>query len=225
VIPTEYAKERRRLFDLVLREVTRGMRTGCTKGCTYCCYGVTLWIRRVEALSILELLNRLPIRERKEIAGRLRAYGRVYREEARRAGYDPPSPLTEDALDVGKLELIGGLGMNEIPCPFLNTAAGECSIYEVRPDMCRLMAYSDAELCRRDWENPLGFLWKREIAPFVESLRESFLPRWRLKLLELQKSFPDVDPSRWEGDIGFLTYWIRFDPVRKRFTDRVVCSP
>ncbi len=219
----EYVKERARLMDLVLGEVTEELSVGCSRGCAYCCYGVTLWIRRSEALLILDFLNRLPLRKRKVFRDRLRAYERVYREEAERVGYSPEPPLREGELDLGKLELIGGLGMNEVPCPFLEES-GECGIYAVRPDMCRIMAYRDAEACRRDWENPLSLVWKSEIAPFVEEIREKFYSRWRLRLPELGRRFPGVDPDRWEGDIGFVTYWLRFDLVKKRFSDRVVCS-
>ncbi|NPA40662.1 MAG: hypothetical protein GXO18_00095 [Aquificae bacterium] len=212
----EYAKERVRVLEKILKDVIEGVPVDCSKGCAYCCYGVTLWIKEPEAVLLVDYLNSLPLKERKEIAKRLKKYGRIYQEEARRVGYLPSSPIPEERLDVDRLGLIGGLGMNEVPCPFLKEDKS-CSVYEARPGMCRLTLFRDKEVCRRDWENPLGFVWKNEIAPFIEEIRGRFYARWKLALVELGRRFPELDTESLEERVGFITYWLRFDPVKKVF--------
>ena len=211
-----YARERASLLKEILEEVTEKIKVDCHKGCVYCCYGVTLWIKRAEALLLTDFLNSLPLKERKNLWDRIKKYARLYEEEARRVGYLPTHPIREEELDVEKLGVIGGLGMNEVPCPFLNES-GECVVYEARPDMCRLMVYEDSSLCKKDWENPLAFVWKNEIAPFVEGVKKEFYARWKLRRAELADRFPDVDIDKMEEEVGFITHLIRFDPVKKVF--------
>lgn len=213
----EYAERRFSLAEALIRESVSDLRIDCGKGCAYCCYGVTLWVPRIEALALVNFLNKLPLKVRKEIASRLRDYGKRYREEASSVGYDLRSPASESNLDVEKLGLIGGLHMNEVPCPFLNLSDLSCAVYEVRPLLCRLTLFPDREICRKDWENPLSFIWKQEIAPFVDRIKERFFGRWRLKLSELQKSYPELDFGKLEREFIFLGEALRLDPVKKIF--------
>ncbi len=182
-------------------------------------------MKLVEAFHLLLVLNSLPAKERRRIHKDLVRYKRLYKEEAKRAGYDPESPLNEEELNTEKLGLICGLGMNEVPCPFLSTEEGECKVYSARPSMCRLTFFEDAEVCRRDWENPIAFLWKNEIAPFIERVREAFNKRWELELERLKSEFPKVDVHTLERKLVFLPDHLRFDPVKGRFYLRGVCSP
>jgi len=211
-----YARERASLIEELLREIIENTKIDCHKGCVYCCYGVTLWIKRAEAVLLVDFLNRLPLRDRKEIWSNLKKYATLYEEEAKRVGYMPQSPVKEEKLDIEKLGVIGGLGMNEVPCPFLKES-GECRVYEARPDMCRLMVYKDSSLCKRDWESPLSFVWKNEIAPFVEGIREKFHSRWMLRKASLSEKFPEIDIASMEDEVGFITHLVRFDPVKKIF--------
>ncbi len=212
-----YALKRAELMDGIVEEIKGSLPVDCSRGCAYCCYGVTLWIRRSEAILMWSFLNDLPIRERKRLAKSLREYERVYTEEARKVNYTPSQPIPEALLDTDKLGIIGGLGMNEVPCPFLDTQTKECLIYEARPGMCRLTLFKDREVCRRDWENPLSFLWKNEILPFIEGVKDRFYKRWGSALRDLAREFPRIDVEDMEGRVAFVTYWIRFDPVKKTF--------
>ena len=219
-----FAEDRARVIDSIISEITSDLRLGCGKGCTYCCYGVPLWVRTVEAFHLLEALNKLPIKDRRVIASRLRRYEREYLEAAQAQGYMPESPVPEEALDVDKLGLICGLGMNEVPCPFLSED-GSCSVYEARPSMCRLTLFSDREVCRRDWENPLAFVWKSEIAPFIDRIKGEFHRRWNVELKKLQGIYPELNLSRLEGEMLFLPKHLRFDPVGKVFRLKAPYNP
>ncbi len=214
----KYAAERSRRLDRVISEVTARVKIACRKGCTYCCYGVPLWVRIVEAFHILSDLNSLPIKDRKVVAQNLRIYAKAYRQEAKRHGYELKSPVPEDMLDSEKLGLICGLGMNEVPCPFLNTEEGTCRVYGSRPSMCRLTLFSDSDLCRKDWENPLAFIWRNQIAPFIEEIRDAFQTRWRSEIRDLQREFPQLNLYDLERWVLFLPDHLRFDPVKRTFS-------
>ncbi|MDQ7082036.1 MAG: YkgJ family cysteine cluster protein [Aquificota bacterium] len=129
-------------------------------------------------------------------------------------GYRPKSPVKEEDLDTEKLGIIGGLAMNEVPCPFLSEER-TCEVYGERPIMCRLTLFSDREVCRKDWENPLAFLWRNEIYPFIEDIKVRFLPVFRREMEKIRVGLGV--PESWEKDIVFITDWLRFDPVKKVF--------
>ena len=219
-----FARERAEAIDALISEITSGIRIDCGEGCAYCCYGVPLWVRMVELYHLFDALNRLPAKGRRKIATRLRNYEKEYSYLARIQGYLPESPLEDRVLDVERLGAICGLGMNEIPCPFLSEEKS-CMVYEARPSMCRLTLFPDRRVCGKDWENPLAFIWKNEIAPFIERLREKFYPRWKMELDRLRRSYPDLDLSRLEREMVFLPKHFRFDPVRGAFRLRVPYSP
>jgi len=218
------ARERAKLIDSILSEIAQDLKIDCGRGCTYCCYGVPLWVKTIEAIHLLEALNGLPLKDRKIAASRLRDYEKEYTRIAQMQGYTPRSPIQEEALDVEKLGLVCGLGMNETPCPFL-WEDGSCRVYEARPSMCRLTLFHDREVCRRDWENPLAFVWKNEIAPFTEGIKRKFYRRWNSALRELQAKYPDLDLVRLESEILFLPRHLKFDPVKKVFRLRASYSP
>jgi len=211
-----FARERAKAIDSLISETAGSLKVDCGKGCTYCCYGVPLWVRGVEIYLLLDALNGLPVRQRKEIASRLKGYERDYRESASQQGYLVEGPLPEDQLDVDKLGLVCGLGMNEIPCPFLSED-GLCRIYDARPSMCRLTLFYDREVCRKDWENPIAFIWKNEIEPFQRKVKEEFLARWRWRVRELAKEYPDLDVESLEGTCYFVPRHLSFDPVKRVF--------
>ncbi|MDQ7082354.1 MAG: YkgJ family cysteine cluster protein [Aquificota bacterium] len=82
--------------------------------------------------------------------------------------------------------------MNEIPCPFLDKGSGSCRVYQARPLMCRLTLYKDRNTCEEDWKNPLSFLWRREISPFIEGIKNEFHRRWSTELRSLEEEFPTL---------------------------------
>ncbi len=212
-----YAQERLRRADALIDEITKEKEIACGKGCNFCCFGVPLWVKPPEALQIAHTLNKLPIRERKEIASRLSAYRREYREQSRSAGYEPASPIREEELNVEKLGIVCGLGMNDVPCPFLDQESGSCRVYEARPLMCRLTLYRDRGICEEDWKNPISFLWKKEISPFIEGIKTEFHKKWSAELRKMEENFPQLDIAYLEGYVLLLPEHLRFDPIRKSF--------
>jgi Fe-S-cluster containining protein len=208
----DYARRRAEEADALLSEISRSRGVACSRGCVYCCYGVTLWVRKIEALLIAHSLNRKKIKDRRDIAQRLRRYASIYERESRKVGYRPRSPQREEELDTERLGVVGGLAMNEVPCPLL-AEDGSCEVYPERPLMCRLTLFKDSDVCRRDWENPLLFLWSDRIAPFVEEVKAEFLPRFRRRLEEIGGGVEDP----WEREVVFITDYIRYDPLKKVF--------
>ena len=210
----EYARLRSERADALISEITGDKVIACGRGCAYCCYGVTLWLRKIEVLFLAYALNRKRPKERASYATRLRKYRDIYEKESERVGYRPRSPVREEDLNTEKLGVIGGLGMNDIPCPFLSEEK-TCEVYNERPLMCRLTLFRDREVCRRDWENPLAFLWRNEIYPFIEEIKARFLPAFRRETGMIREKLGV--PESWETDMVFITDWLRFDPVKKVF--------
>ncbi len=224
-ILVSFADKRGKSMDALIAEISSKEKIDCGKGCAYCCYGVPLWVRAVELYHLLDALNSLSIRERRAIAKRLREYEREYRDSARVQGYLPESPAEEGSLDVERLGAICGLGMNDVPCPFLDLEDSSCMVYGARPSMCRLTLFSDREVCRKDWENPIAFIWKNEIEPFQRRLKEKFLKRWEESLKRLGSEYLELDVYALEKTLYFLPSHLSFDPVKKRFKLRAVSNP
>ena len=212
-----YALERAKILEELISSELEKRSVACHEGCPYCCYGVTLWITRAEALLISYYLNSLPLKKRKELYKRLKDYAKAYRKEARNFSLMEEGPVHKEELDTEALGKISALGLKDVPCPFLNAKALSCEIYPARPDMCRFTVYSDDKVCKQDWEDPLRFLWRDKILPFIEEVKESLSPKLNLRLTMLRSRYGDLDLFSLEETVAFITRWIRFDPVRKSF--------
>lgn len=212
-----YALERVKILEELISSELEKRSVACHEGCPYCCYGVTLWITRAEALLISYYLNSLPLKKRKELYKRLKDYAKAYRKEARNFSLMEEGPVHKEELDTEALGKISALGLKDVPCPFLNAKALSCEIYPARPDMCRFTVYSDDKVCKQDWEDPLRFLWRDKILPFIEEVKESLSPKLNLRLTMLRSRYGDLDLFSLEETVAFITRWIRFDPVRKSF--------
>jgi Fe-S-cluster containining protein len=114
-------------FDV---EVTRIVRAGraqglsipCRTGCDACCYDVA-WCLPEEARELAERVRSWPRRRREAITLRLL----VWFAEMRADGLDPENPLPN----------LRRYHRRRRACPLLDTAAGRCSAYELRPLSCR----------------------------------------------------------------------------------------
>lgn len=97
----------------------------CRPGCDFCCYN-QIEVIPLEVLAIGSHLQALPAEEQAVLKERLSA------SAASRAGKS-------------KHDIAGS--RRDFPCPFLSQ--GLCSIYPVRPLVCRAMHSLDADLCRQ----------------------------------------------------------------------------
>jgi Fe-S-cluster containining protein len=211
--------KRAELIDSLIEEVLSRKHVDCSRGCVYCCYGVTLWGNIFEVVHIISILNSYPLKDRKLIAGRLRGYMKEYSSAVERLGLkNPYGPLHMQFVDSEMMGRVGGIFLNEVPCPFLNTQGGECTVYPARPLMCRLTAFRDRNLCRRDWENPLALIWSKDILPFLEEIKGEFFPRWKVRALELGL-------GERESTLYLIPGVITFNPVKKVFFFREPRSP
>ncbi len=108
----------------------------CRAGCNECCIG-PFAISNSEALALREGLSRSEAARARRVRERAAGYLTSIRS------YD------EDGLPEG---------MDEVPCPALDPATGQCDLYEARPITCRIFgpavvmpigAISTCELCFR----------------------------------------------------------------------------
>lgn len=101
----------------------------CRSGCDHCCYQ-SVGVTAPEALAIVvHLQETLPLAELDALRAALRAFAERIR------GLTSEERVSPD-----------------LPCPFLRDHA--CSIYEVRPLVCRGVTSVDAEACRRHLHEP-----------------------------------------------------------------------
>jgi Fe-S-cluster containining protein len=103
----------------------------CKSGCDFCCYNQV----ELSTLEALLLGNFLVARFSQESLQLL--LERVKTSLARRAG---------------KTKVQLAAMRNELPCPLLED--GHCSIYEVRPLMCRAMHSLEVDACRQEFVHP-----------------------------------------------------------------------
>lgn len=118
-------------LDVALESVASqsGVPNACKKGCDYCCH-FKVELGADEMFAIKHYVMSVFSAERREFV----------LEAARNS-----------ALQVSSLSQSGRIKTN-IPCPFL--LDHECSVYPVRPAMCRKMHSTDVRSCRQSWDNP-----------------------------------------------------------------------
>lgn len=114
----------------------------CKAGCSWCCH-FSIDVRPVEVLNILEFVSReFSASERQRIRREAEFNGTQLR------------PLDE----LARMQ-------RNVKCPFLND--GRCTIYAVRPQACRNYHATDAEGCRRSFEQPDNLDIDPAYAPLV----------------------------------------------------------
>lgn len=135
--------------DMACQEAQRlGFPLSCTKGCGACCRQLVP-LSPPEAGLIFEVVQSMPKPRRVQVEARF---------------HEAVEQLDKDGLLNTIKEVTWALGTDEdaqtlarqyfsrsIPCPFLEDEA--CTIYELRPSMCReYLVTSPAELCRTPYE-------------------------------------------------------------------------
>lgn len=106
-----------------------GHKIACQAGCFYCCHS-KVDVYPVEAFIIADYIRKnFSVGER----GRL--------ESVARENIAKVAPLTYEQQMLAML-----------PCPLLREK--KCSVYPVRPSLCRIMHSTRVDLCKSDFENP-----------------------------------------------------------------------
>ncbi len=210
----ELISKRLKEIESITEEIFKNLTIDCKKGCSYCCYGVPLIVPVIETYQIVEFLNNLPVKIRKEIAKNLKEYKETFIKEAKSLNINLEEVFTEEEIALYRLEIITGLKLKDLPCPFLNDLQ-ECLIYSVRPLMCRLTVFKDKKICEKDFNEPLLFLWKNEIEPFIEKVKKEFFKRWLFRIRNIYPS-EDIFISL-ERYYVFLPLTVKFDITNKKF--------
>lgn len=114
----------------------------CKAGCTWCCH-FSVDVRAVEVFGILDFVERnLGADDQSRIFSEIRANSAVLKH----------------------LDEFERMQQN-IRCPFLS--AGQCSIYDARPQTCRNYHATDAAGCQQSYEDPGNLDIDPEFAPLV----------------------------------------------------------
>jgi Fe-S-cluster containining protein len=101
----------------------------CCAGCCYCCY-LKVDVTPAEAFLLADRVKREPEEEERNAV--------LTRAEENRAKISPMSVNQH-------------LGAN-LPCPFLKK--GQCSVYSVRPAVCRIFHAQTVQTCKESFERP-----------------------------------------------------------------------
>lgn len=122
-----HAKADRYMDDRTRPHARKGLAVSCKRGCNWCCHGVAASTYLVEALGIVdEVLNK------DDGARQMLALIPTFLEQATELA----KPWMRISLWAEKRQACGLL------------VEGECSVYAVRPAICRaLVSFSPAELC------------------------------------------------------------------------------
>lgn len=192
--------------DTLVEEVTRGHvpPVSCRAGCAHCCRQ-PVFITPLEGVAIRDYVERKGMA--RTVAARIRRYLEQIR--ARKRGMEGLRALWDN---------VRGLGPAPSPplrravygpdCPFLRN--NRCTIYPVRPLMCREhISFDDPEKCRRDepflgLEKPrfsevTAWLTQRAVAP-----EEQMLPVW--EYTRAAEAAERLGPVR-EKDLAKVLRW------------------
>jgi len=107
-------------IDTLARDISQRVKFDCSKGCSYCCT-LRIEVFAPEVFLIARELRKLPPTEREKLIVKLTEHSAAAR-----------GVLMEDFF---------------LPCPML--AEGVCSIYEIRPTMCRKYWSLNVEECKK----------------------------------------------------------------------------
>lgn len=101
----------------------------CHKGCGTCCHQIVDALSWEESLIISFLKHEMPAKQKMQVRANLKFWFKNFNEATRPA--DRSSPLDLDEISAVR----DVFRKKRIPCPFLINA--QCSIYQVRPVVCR----------------------------------------------------------------------------------------
>ncbi len=168
----------------------RGSCVACRKGCSRCCnYMVS--VSAPEAMALWGHLAALPAARRQAIVSRYLEASRTLL--ARR----PPQDFAVGGQGAGAEEISQWYSQLNLSCPFID--GGACSIYAVRPLVCREHVSSSSASCDSGSGNG-GLKLPLSVAEAMSQLSVELEPSWpaaiALPVALVWASGPDVHPRR-----------------------------
>ena len=140
----------------------------CKKGCSICCESVNIFVLPQEIFLIVNALNKLSFKQKKEIAKRIKKIDKEWDKNVKSKG-------THRITAENSNDLINNMVYNiRYKCPFLFGKI--CIIYNRRPVVCRSYFSNNLESCKK--ENP------------IYNLTDEVLKSIKNKYLEEKKDFP-----------------------------------
>ncbi len=125
-----------RQIEATVEQVHQNMETrigalpkACRKGCGSCCHQIVDVLNWEESLVIGFLKHEMPAKQKIQVRANLKFWFKNFNEATRPA--DRTSPLNLDEISAVR----DVFRKKRIPCPFLLNS--QCSIYKVRPVVCR----------------------------------------------------------------------------------------
>src|SRR5690606_13531070 len=98
----------------------------CRRGCYFCCRE-TVDVSEVEAAALARHVEALPEEQKSAVLARLESYAEAVRR---------------DGLEM--------MRRKRVPCAFLDLQSGACTVYAIRPYMCRALTSYDVTPCKTD---------------------------------------------------------------------------
>jgi len=176
-----------------LEESGQSPLVSCKKGCSYCCHS-RVWVIPVEALLIHAFVQtHFTGKKLKNLQDRLDHTNRLTRGKTIEACFS---------------------ARHDCPCVFL--ISEECSIYEVRPSICRSWNSFDMSMCRSAYHsnNPLAEIDVSQARNFVfGETRELFEMLSRQKLLQSEPLNLNTAVSNCLNAADPLGQWAAGKPV------------
>ena len=124
VAPGRIVADTAQLVEEMINAAPQPKPYACRRGCSFCCYEAVS-ISSVEAQAIASHVTQLPESERTPLLAKLKSYAQ-------------------------RIQAVGEKRMfkERVPCPFLSTEDGTCTIYSIRPYACRGLTSYDVTPCK-----------------------------------------------------------------------------
>lgn len=122
--PCRVIEDTSRMIEEIINVAPQPQPYACRRGCHFCCYEA-VDVSVVEAKALAQHVRELPAPERAAVTGKLERYAARKRHSSDDQMYEA-----------------------HIPCPFLDVSSGYCTVYAIRPYMCRALTSYDVAPCK-----------------------------------------------------------------------------
>ena len=119
------------------------VRKACQKGCSSCCHQIVDVFTWEEPKIFEFIFRKFDRKKKRELARNLKRWFKIFNKHTRDASRSDPLSFDE----IRNIQHV--FRENKVACPFL--IGSSCSIYDVRPMVCRVHYQADtSENCQRD---------------------------------------------------------------------------